>query len=179
MSRSIRGVRLLAAWAAGIALAAAAHGIEKEQKIRKSDMPEAVQATADRESAGATVKEYAKGVEKGQAVFAMDVTADGHAKEILIGGDGNIVSIREEIPLGSCRRRRVSSKAGGPRRPGRRDLQEHRGHRLRGEGLGEGKELMDRGRRGRKPPALRSPEPVPLNDRRLPPNPEVTVLPRG
>ena len=99
MSRSIRGVRLLAAWTAGIALAAAAEGIEKEQKILKSEMPEAVQATADRESAGATVKEYAKGVEKGQAVYAMDVVADGHAKEILIGGDGNVVSVREEIPF--------------------------------------------------------------------------------
>ena len=99
MSRSVRGLPLLAAWAAGIALAAAAQGIEKEQKIRKSDMPEAVQAAADRESAGATVKEYAKGVEKGQAVYAMDVVADGRAKEILIGGDGNVVSVREEVPF--------------------------------------------------------------------------------
>ena len=97
-----RAGRVLAGLAAGIALAAAtevAQAIEKEQKIKKSDMPEAVQATADRESAGATVKEYAKAVEKGQAVYAMDVVADGHAKEILIGGDGNVVSVYEEIPF--------------------------------------------------------------------------------
>ncbi|HEY2797523.1 MAG TPA: hypothetical protein VGK26_06505 [Thermoanaerobaculia bacterium] len=94
-----RVVRFLAAVAAGIALTAAAQAVEKEQKIRKSDLPEAVAATADRESAGATVKEYAKAVEKGQAVYAMDVVADGHAKEILIGGDGNVVAVREEVPF--------------------------------------------------------------------------------
>jgi len=97
-----RVVRLLAAFAAGAALSAAAHvaqAVEKDQRIRKSDMPEAVQATADRESAGATVQSYAKAVEKGQAVYAMDVVAGGHAKEILIGGDGNVVSVREEVPF--------------------------------------------------------------------------------
>ncbi|HEY4228808.1 MAG TPA: hypothetical protein VGO79_01485 [Thermoanaerobaculia bacterium] len=91
--------RILAGVAAGIALTAASQAIEKEQKIKKAEMPEAVQATADRESAGATVKEYAKAVEKGQAVYAMDIVADGHAKEILIGGDGNVVSVHEEVPF--------------------------------------------------------------------------------
>ena len=94
--------RVFAGLAAGIVLTAAtetAQAIEKEQRIKKSEMPEAVQATADRESAGATVKEYAKAVEKGQAVYAMDIVADGHAKEILIGGDGNVVSVREEVPF--------------------------------------------------------------------------------
>ncbi|HEY1251081.1 MAG TPA: hypothetical protein VGH97_07800 [Thermoanaerobaculia bacterium] len=94
-----RIVPALAACAAGFALTAAAQAVDKEQRIRKSDMPEAVQATADRESAGATVKEYAKAVEKGQAVYAMDVVADGHAKEILIGGDGNVVAVREEVAV--------------------------------------------------------------------------------
>ncbi len=97
-----RAGRLFAGLAAGIALTAAtevAQALDKEQRIQKSEMPEAVQAAADRESAGATVKEYAKGVEKGQAVYAMDVVAAGHAKEILIGGDGNVVSVREEVPF--------------------------------------------------------------------------------
>jgi len=94
--------RVLAGLAAGIALTAAteiAQAIDPEQRIKKSEMPEAVQATADRESAGATVKEYAKAVEKGQAVYAMDIVTDGHAKEILIGGDGNVVSVQEEVPF--------------------------------------------------------------------------------
>jgi hypothetical protein len=94
-----RVVRFLAALAAGVALTAAAQAVEKEQKIRKADLPEAVAATADRESAGATVKEYAKAVEKGQVVYAMDIVAGGRAKEILIGGDGNVVSVREEVPF--------------------------------------------------------------------------------
>ena len=97
-----RAARLLGVLAAGIALTAAtetAQAIEKGPRIQKSEMPEAVQATADRESVGATVKEYAKGVEKGQAVFVMDLVAGGHAKEILIGGDGNVVSVQEEVPF--------------------------------------------------------------------------------
>jgi hypothetical protein len=97
-----RVVRLLAGLAAGIALTAAteiAQAIEKEQRIQKSEMPEAVQATADRESAGATVRSYGKGVEKGQAVYAVDLMAGGHSKKILIGGDGNVVSVQEEVPF--------------------------------------------------------------------------------
>jgi hypothetical protein len=62
-------------------------------------MPEAVQATADKETAGGTVKEYAKAVEKGQVVYAVDVVADGRAKEILIGADGNVVAVREDVPF--------------------------------------------------------------------------------
>jgi hypothetical protein len=94
-----RVVRLLAGLAAGIALTAAVLAVENEQRIKKSEMPEAVQATADRESAGATVRSYGKGVEKGQAVYAMDLVAGGHAKKILIGGDGNVVSVEEEVPF--------------------------------------------------------------------------------
>ena len=94
-----RVVRLLAGLAAGIALTAAVLAVENEQRIKKSEMPEAVQATADRESAGATVRSYGKGVEKGQAVYAMDLVAGGHAKKILIGGDGNVVSVQEEVPF--------------------------------------------------------------------------------
>jgi len=94
-----RVVRLFAGLAAGIALTAAVLAVENEQRIKKSEMPEAVQATADRESAGATVRSYGKGVEKGQAVYAMDLVAGGHAKKILIGGDGNVVSVEEEVPF--------------------------------------------------------------------------------
>ena len=66
-----RVVRLLAGLAAGIALTAAVLAVENEQRIKKSEMPEAVQATADRESAGATVRSYGKGVEKGHPYKAI------------------------------------------------------------------------------------------------------------
>jgi hypothetical protein len=96
MRRALR--RLLTAFAA-IAFAAALSAIEKEQRIQKSDLPAAVQATADRESSGGTVREYAKVVEKGQVVYAMDLVVGGHAKEILIGADGNVFEVREDVPF--------------------------------------------------------------------------------
>jgi hypothetical protein len=94
-----RSLRILIIVLAGAFAAAGARAIEKEQRIQKSDMPEAVQATADRESAGGTVKEYAKAIEKGQVVYAIDVVADGRTKEILIGADGNVVAVREDVPF--------------------------------------------------------------------------------
>ena len=94
-----RNLGVLMAVLAGSLAAAGAPAVEKEQRIQKSDLPEAVQATAERESAGGTVKEYAKAIEKGRVVYAMDVSVNGRAKEILIGADGNVVAVREDVPF--------------------------------------------------------------------------------
>jgi len=91
-------LRIIGGIVAGIALAAAAQAAEKEQRVKKSDLPAAVQAAAERESTGATVRGYSKVVEKGQVLYEMDLTVDGHAKAILIGADGNVAEVEEEVP---------------------------------------------------------------------------------
>ena len=95
-----RTLRISIAVAAGLALGAAlqAGGKEKEKKIQKSDMPAAVQKAADQESAGATVKGYSEETENGAVVYQVDLVVGGRAKEILIGGDGVVVAIEEEVP---------------------------------------------------------------------------------
>jgi hypothetical protein len=94
-----RNLGVLVAVLAGGLAAAVAPAVEKEQRIQKADLPEAVQATAERESAGGTVREYAKAIEKGQVVYAMDVSVNGRAREVLIGADGNVVAVREDVPF--------------------------------------------------------------------------------
>ena len=66
------GVVALALWFATGASA-------QEKKIKKSDMPAAVQKTADEQSKGATVKGYSTEVEDGKTIYEVELTVNGHS----------------------------------------------------------------------------------------------------
>jgi hypothetical protein len=85
--------------AAGLGTASAVQAQEK--KIKREDLPPAVEKTVAEHIKGATVKGFSKEVEKGKTYYEAELTVNGHGKDILMDGNGNVVEVEEEVPLNS------------------------------------------------------------------------------
>jgi len=70
---------------------------EQEKKIRRVDLPPTVEKTVATESQGATVKGFSEEKENGQTHYEAEMTVSGHSKDILIGKDGAIVEVEEQV----------------------------------------------------------------------------------
>ena len=73
----------------------------QERKIKRAQLPPAVEQTVARESEGATIKGFATEIEHRQKLYEASLTVNGHSKDILIDKNGNVVEIEEEVPLDS------------------------------------------------------------------------------
>jgi len=71
----------------------------QERKIKRSDLPPAVEKTVAAQSAGATVKGFSKENEKGQTYYEAEMLVNGHTKDILIDTNGAIVEVEEQVPM--------------------------------------------------------------------------------
>jgi hypothetical protein len=93
-------VNLFVAMAAsGLLLAGTASAQEK--KIKRSDLPPAVEKTVSAQSEGATIKGFSTEKEKGQTLYEVEMTVNGHGKDITMAPDGSIVEIEEQVALDS------------------------------------------------------------------------------
>jgi hypothetical protein len=79
-------------------LAGAAVAQERRTKIK---VPPAVQKTVDEQSQGATIRGLSKEVEKGKTQYELELTVNGHARDMIIDPTGAILEVEEEITLNS------------------------------------------------------------------------------
>src|SRR5579864_4009563 len=75
--------------------------LAQEKRIQKSDLPAAVQKTADEQSKGATVKGYNKEIENGKVEYEVELTVNGHSKDVSMDPQGNVLEVEEEVALNS------------------------------------------------------------------------------
>jgi len=73
----------------------------QEKKIKREQLPPAVEKTVVKESEGATIKGFATEVEHGQKFYEASLIVNGHNKDILIDRNGNIVEVEEEVSIDS------------------------------------------------------------------------------
>jgi len=73
----------------------------QEKRIRKSDLPPVVQKTVDEQSKGATIKGYSKEIENGQVLYEVELTVNGHSKDVSMDPQGNVVEVEEGVALDS------------------------------------------------------------------------------
>lgn len=92
-----RTARIVAGVALGLIISVGAQA--KEKKIKQSELPPAVQATAQQQSAGDTVAVtgYTTDKVEGGTIYVMNLVADGLAREVVMGPDGTLVSVEQEI----------------------------------------------------------------------------------
>jgi len=83
--------------ASGLLLAGTASAQEK--KIKRSDLPPAVEKTVAAQSEGATIKGFSTEKEKGQTLYEVEMMVNGHSKDISMAADGSIVEIEEQVVL--------------------------------------------------------------------------------
>jgi uncharacterized membrane protein YkoI len=92
--------KILAVFAvAGLFLSASASAQEK--KIKRSDLPPAVEKTVAAQTQGATVKGFSTETENGQTLYEAELIVNGHSKDISMTADGSIVEVEEQAALDS------------------------------------------------------------------------------
>jgi uncharacterized membrane protein YkoI len=72
-----------------------------EKRIKKSELPAPVRATADAQSAGATVRGYAQDTEDGKVEYEVQLLVDGHTKDVTMDTQGNVIEVEEQVVLDS------------------------------------------------------------------------------
>jgi uncharacterized membrane protein YkoI len=93
-------VNRFVAFAAG-GLLLAGFACAQEKKIKRSDLPPAVEKTVAAQSAGATIREFSTEKENGQTLYEVEMTVNGHSKDISMTADGSIVEIEEQVAMDS------------------------------------------------------------------------------
>jgi uncharacterized membrane protein YkoI len=73
----------------------------QEKKIKRSDLPPAVEKTVAAQSAGATIRGFSSEVENGQTLYEAELMVNGHSKDVLMAADGSIVEVEEQVALDS------------------------------------------------------------------------------
>jgi uncharacterized cupredoxin-like copper-binding protein len=94
LTRWIAGTTLAAVVLAGAAAASA-----QEKKIEKKDVPAAVLAAFQKAYPKATIKGYAKEVEKGQTVYEIESVEGKTTRDIIYSADGKALEIEEGIEV--------------------------------------------------------------------------------
>ena len=84
-----------------VAFATCSMAVAQEKKITREQLSPAVEKTVARESQGATINGFATEVENGKRLYEVQLTVDGHSKDISLDKDGNILEIEEEVAMDS------------------------------------------------------------------------------
>jgi len=71
----------------------------QERKISRRDLPAAVARTAATESHGAKVRGYSAEKENGQTLYEVELTVNGHHRDVLIDTTGTVVEVEEQVKL--------------------------------------------------------------------------------
>jgi hypothetical protein len=90
----------LVAFTAG-ALLLAGNASAQEKKIKRSDLPPAVEKTVVAQSAGATINGFSTEKENGQTLYEAEMTVNGHSKDVSMTADGTVVEVEEQVALDS------------------------------------------------------------------------------
>lgn len=84
---------------ATILIASAPVSYASEHALRLADVPAAVQKTAQEQSKGAAIKRYVKDNEDGKLEYEVEMTVDGHSKDLTIAPDGKLLEVEEQVNL--------------------------------------------------------------------------------
>jgi hypothetical protein len=73
----------------------------QEKKIKREELPPAVEKTVVEQSQGSTIKGFSTEVDKGKRLYEVELTVNGHSKDISMDKDGKIVEVEEEVVMDS------------------------------------------------------------------------------
>ena len=73
----------------------------QEKKITRKDLPAAVEKTVREQSDGATIKGFSTEVEGGKKIYEVQMTVNGHGRDLSIDGQGHLLEIEDEIAFAS------------------------------------------------------------------------------
>jgi hypothetical protein len=78
-----------------------AMAVAQEKKIKRSDLPAAVEKTVVAQSQGATIRGFAQETEDGQLHYEAEMMVNGHSKDVAMDATGAIVEVEEQVAIDS------------------------------------------------------------------------------
>ena len=84
-----------------LSIGAAGGARAQERRVTKAELPAAVRRVADSVSQGATVGEYSSETEHGQVLYEVELTVNGHSKDVSISAAGEVVEVEESVAMDS------------------------------------------------------------------------------
>lgn len=84
---------------AALLVTASMANAQAEKKIRRNQLPAAVEKTVAAESQGATIKGFTREIERSKTFYEAEMSIDGHTKDILMDTNGNVVEVEEQVDL--------------------------------------------------------------------------------
>jgi len=90
---------LLAALVLGLAKLSAIQAQEK--KLKREELPPAVEKTVAEQSKGAAIRGFSTELEDGKRLYEVELVVSGHGKDISMDEKGNIVEVEEEVSIES------------------------------------------------------------------------------
>jgi uncharacterized protein YycO len=75
--------------------------IAADKKITRAQLPAGVERTVVQQSQGAVIKGFSTENDGGKTVYEMELTINGHGKDISMDAQGNILETEEEVALAS------------------------------------------------------------------------------
>src|SRR5215510_3223450 len=73
----------------------------QDQRAKLKNLPSAARKTVEEQSKGAKIRGLSKEVEKGKTQYELELTVDGHSKDMIIDPTGAILVVEEDITLDS------------------------------------------------------------------------------
>lgn len=73
----------------------------QEKKVKRPDLPTAVEKAVADVSKGATIKGYSEETENGKTTYEVEMVVNGHTKDVELDPSGAIVEIEEEVAMDS------------------------------------------------------------------------------
>lgn len=80
----------------------ASQAATQERRLKRADLPAAVQKTADQESEGARVRGYSSEKNGDQLEYEVAMTVRGHNRDVTISADGSVVEVEERSRSTRC-----------------------------------------------------------------------------
>jgi uncharacterized membrane protein YkoI len=89
----------------GLALVAslmlAVPALSAEKKVKRSELPAAVEKAVAVLSQGATVRAFSEEKEHGRTFYEAELVVNGHSKDVLMDANGEIVEVEEQVVVDS------------------------------------------------------------------------------
>ena len=73
----------------------------QEKKIKRSDLPPAVEKAMAEVSKGAAIKGFSKETENGKTTYEVEMVVNGHSRDVEMEPNGTVAEVEEEVALDS------------------------------------------------------------------------------
>jgi hypothetical protein len=73
----------------------------QEKKLKREELPPAVERTVAEQSKGAAIRGFSTELEGGKRLYEVELVVSGHGKDISMDEQGNIVEVEEEVSIES------------------------------------------------------------------------------